>query len=147
MTRTIAYRIVHISTEQFAIFSENFTIGKQVQINTNCGYNLRSDWSQLINIIKVQFLQDDKLLMVIELTCYYDIEPEEVSAIKQEAKIPVDVLKYVGSISIGITRGVIHTKTEGTVLNPVVLPPVNLDELVKKDLNIPIRSSNSLSKN
>ncbi len=31
-------------------------------------------------------------------------------------------------------RGVIHAKTEGTILNPVVIPPINLEEMVKNDL-------------
>lgn len=31
-------------------------------------------------------------------------------------------------------RGVIHEKTEGTIINPVVIPPINLEEMVKNDL-------------
>ena len=72
--------------------------------------------------------------MVVQLAYYYDIAPEGVEAIKAEGKIPIDFLRYMGSISVGTIRGVIHAKTEGTVLNPVVMPPVNLEEMVKNDL-------------
>ena len=31
-------------------------------------------------------------------------------------------------------RGVIHAKTEGTIINPVVMHPINLEEMVNNDL-------------
>lgn len=137
MIKSIPYRISHIETVQFALFPDNFQNGKEVRVNTNCGYNIRSDIQQVRNIINVNYLQDDKLLMVAELACYYDIAPEGVESIKAEGKIPVDFLRYMGSISVGTIRGLIHAKTEGTVLNPVVLPPVNLEEAIKDDMALP----------
>jgi len=134
MIRTIPYKISHIETMQFAIFPENLINGQEVLVNTNCGYNVRSDLNQVRNVISVNYTQNEKLLMVVQLACYYDIAPEGVEAIKAEGKIPVDFLRYMGSISVGTIRGVIHAKTEGTVLNPVVMPPVNLEEMVKNDL-------------
>jgi len=134
MILTIPYKISHIETMQFAIFPENLINGQEVFVNTNCGYNVRSDLNQVRNVISVNYTQNEKLLMVVQLACYYDIAPEGVGAIKAEGKIPVDFLRYMGSISVGTIRGVIHAKTEGTVLNPVVMPPVNLEEMVKNDL-------------
>ncbi|MGN1217238.1 MAG: hypothetical protein ACI4TD_04595 [Phocaeicola sp.] len=134
MIQSIPYRISHIETVQFAIFPDNYVNGKEVMVNTNCGYNVRSDIGQVRNIISVNYTQNDKLLLVVQLACYYDIAPEGVTAIKEEGKIPVDFLRYMGSLSIGAIRGVIHAKTEGTVLNPVILPPVNLEGMVKNDL-------------
>lgn len=134
MIQTIPYKISHIETAQFAIFPDNFINGQEVLINTNCGYNVRSDLNQVRNVISVNYTQNEKLLMVVQLAYYYDIAPEGVEAIKAEGKIPIDFLRYMGSISVGTIRGVIHAKTEGTVLNPVVMPPVNLEEMVKNDL-------------
>lgn len=134
MIRTIPYRISHIETVQFAVFPENFVNGSEVLVNTNCGYNVRSDLHQVRNVIGVNYVQNEKLLLVAQLACYYDIAPEGFQAIKGEGKIPVDFLRYMGSISVGTIRGVIHAKTEGTVLNPVVMPPVNLEEMIKSDL-------------
>ncbi|NLZ51165.1 MAG: hypothetical protein GX899_05630 [Rikenellaceae bacterium] len=134
MIRTIPYKISHIETVQFAIFPDNLVNGQDVLVNTNCGYNVSSDLNQVRNVISVNYTQNEKLLMVVQLACYYDIAPEGVEAIKSEGKIPVDFLRYMGSISIGTIRGVIHAKTEGTVLNPVVMPPVNLEEMIENDL-------------
>lgn len=134
MIQSIPYKISQIETMQFAIFPENFINGQEVLVNTNCGYNVRSDLNQVRNIISVNYTQNEKLLMVVQLACYFDIAPEGVNIIKAEGKIPVDFLRYMGSISVGTMRGVIHAKTEGTILNPVVMPPINLEEMVKNDL-------------
>lgn len=137
MIHTIPYRISRIETIQFALFPDNYVNGGQVTINTNCGYNVRADMAQVRNTISVNYSQDENLLLVAQLVCYYDIAPEGVEVIKSEGKIPVDFLRYMGSISVGAIRGVIHAKTEGSVLNPIVLPPINLDEMVKNDLAFP----------
>ena len=143
MIKSIPYRISRIETVQFALFPDNFNNGQEVRVNTNCGYNVRSDVQQVRNVINVNYLQEDKLLMVAELACYYDIAPEGVKSIKAEGKIPVDFLRYMGSISVGTIRGLIHAKTEGSVLNPVVLPPVNLEEAIQNDMALPeINSGN-----
>lgn len=136
MIQSIPYRISHIETVQFALFPDNFVNRQKVTVNTNCGYNVRSDLSQVRNVISVNYIQNEKILLVVQLACYYDIDPESFKAIKLEGKIPVDFLRYMGSISVGTMRGVIHAKTEGTVLNPVVMPPINLEEMIKNDLLI-----------
>lgn len=137
MIKSIPYCISRIETIQFALFPDNFQNGQEVSVNTNCGYIVRSDIQQVRNVINVNYMQDDKFLMIAELACYYDIAPEGVEAIRAEGKIPVDFLRYMGSISVGTIRGLIHAKTEGTVLSPVVLPPVNLEEAIQNDMELP----------
>lgn len=130
----ITYRISRIETIQFATFPANFINGKDVAINTSCSYNVKSDINQVRNIIDVSYNQDDKLLLVAQIACYYDIAEDGMKEIVKEGRIPVDFLRYMGSLSIGAMRGVIHAKTEGTVLNPIVMPPINLADTIKDDL-------------
>ena len=42
----------------------------------------------------------------------------------------------MATIVVGTVRGIIHAKTEGTVLNAIVLPPINLTEIIKDDILI-----------
>ena len=37
-------------------------------------------------------------------------------------------------LTIGTTRGVLHSKTENTPFNSFLLPTLNVNELVKKDV-------------
>ena len=136
MIQSIAYRITRIETLQFAIFPDAFQSGPDVRIDTNFEYNVRSDIGQIRNVLKISYVQNDKLLLVAELACYFDIAPEGAQLIKAQGKVPVDFLRFLGSVSVGTIRGLIHAKTEGTVLNPIILPPVNLEDMIKNDMEL-----------
>lgn len=129
----IPYRISHIETKQFAIFPDKFINGDIVDINTNYKFNLRSDWSQVRCTSTIQFIQKEQLILVLEIMCYFDIAPEGVEFIKEQNKVSVDFLRYMATIVVGTARGVIHARTDGTVLNSVVLPPINLVDAIKED--------------
>ena len=74
--------------------------------------------------------------MILELIAYFAIAPEGIAEIQSKGSVPVDFLRYMGTIAVGAARGIIHAKTEGTVLNSIVLPPINLVEIIKDDLVI-----------
>lgn len=75
-------------------------------------------------------------MLILELACVFDIASDGMEELKRESKIPKGFLQYMASIVVGTARGVIHAKTEGTLLNPVVLPPINLVELIKDDISL-----------
>ncbi len=130
---TIPYRIERIETVQFAAFPESNVVGQDIAINTTVGFSIKSDLSNIRNTLKINYVQGEKLLLIVEINCYFAIDKEGVEAIKEKGNVPVDFLRYMGTISVGIARGVIHVKTEGTTLNAVVLPPINLVEMIKTD--------------
>ena len=50
------------------IFPDNLVNGQDVLVNTNCGYNV-SSLNQVRNVISVNYTQNEKLLMVVQLAC------------------------------------------------------------------------------
>jgi len=132
----IPYRISHVETKQFAIFPDKFINGDIVNIKANYNFNLRSDCAQVRCASTIQFVQKKQLILVLEIVCYFVIAPEGVEFIKEQNKVPVEFLRYMATIVVGTARGVIHTKTEGTVLNSVVLPPINLVDAIKDEIVI-----------
>lgn len=133
---TIPYRIDRIETSQFAIFPDKMVNGEKVSVEVNLDFSLGEKFSPLKNTVNVKYIQNDSLLMIIEVICDYAISDEGIQSIQKEGKIPVDFLRYVGSFSVGIVRGIIHARTEGTILSSVILPPVNLDNAIDKDIVI-----------
>lgn len=131
---TIPYKISKIETSQFAIFPDNFVLNSNVAIESTSSFNVRDDLSQVRNTFSIKFLQNDKLVLTMEIKCYFDIKPEAFDLIKKEGVIPVNFLRYMSTITVGTARGVISAKTEGSVLNSIVLPPINLVDLIKEDM-------------
>ena len=62
-----------------------------------------------------------------------------IEELSKEGRVPVEFLRYMATIVTGTARGIIHAKTENTVLNATVLPPINLVEGIKNDLVINVK--------
>jgi len=132
----IPYKIIQIETKQFAIFPDKFVNGDIVNIKTNYNFNLRSDFAQIRCSSVIQFFQKEQLILLLEIVCIFDIANEGVEFIKKENRVPVDFLRYMATIVVGTARGIIHAKTESSVLNSIVLPPINLIDAIKDDIQI-----------
>lgn len=131
---TIPYRIARIETRQFALFPDKFINAEKVDVRSSYEFAVSDDISVVRCRSQFHYLQGDQLLMVLDMVTYFSIAPEGIEEIKKKGHVPVDFLRYMGTIAVGTARGIIHAKTEGTALNAVVLPPINLVEIIKEDL-------------
>ncbi len=132
----IPYRIHKITTSQFAMFPENVAADSEIEVSANFNFGINTTLNSLRCVCKINYLLKEDLVMVLEVQCFFDIAPEAVGNLKSEKRIPVDFLRYIGTIVIGTARGIIHTKTENTALNGFVLPPINLMAIIKQDMVI-----------
>jgi hypothetical protein len=130
---TIPFRIRQIKTHQFAMFPDLLVNGEEVKVESEFSFGVNSEVNDIICNTKLSYTQDDKLLLTTEVHCYFDISAEGSSQLQQQGRIEVGFLRYLATIATGTVRGIIHTKTENTALNPVVLPPLNLVEAIKSD--------------
>ena len=130
----IPYKIVRLETNQFAIFPEKFNSSDAVGVNSSYEFSINTDLDSIRCRSTFHYVQGDNVLMVLEVGAIFAIAPEGVFEIKAKGAVPVDFLRYMGTIVVGAARGIIHAKTEGTILNSVILPPINLVEIIKDDL-------------
>lgn len=140
---TIPYKIDRIDTTQFAIFPDKYINGENVSVEMDMNFSTSETISPIKNVTSIRYKQNDNLLLVLEIACSFTISEEGLENIRKSGKIPVEFLRYMGTFSVGIARGVIHARTEGTVLNPVILPPANVNDSIKEDL--PIKKARSRS--
>ena len=131
---TIPYKIARLETRQFAIFPEKFNNQEDVGVNSAYEFSISTDQTAIRCRSTFHYFQGETVLMILELNAFFAIAPEGMVEIQNKGSVPVDFLRYMGTIAVGAARGVIHSKTEGTVLNAVVLPPINLVEIIKEDL-------------
>lgn len=81
------------------------------------------------------FRQKDQIVSSLTVYCYFTMDPDYLEKeIRDNALIlPKEFLRYLATISVGTARGIQHAKTQGTILNSLVIPPINLMELDIKD--------------
>ncbi len=130
---TIPFRIRQIKTQQFAMFPDLLVNGKDVSIQSEFNFGVNREITDLFCNTKLSYIQEENLLLTIEVLCFFTISPEGSNQLLQRGCIEVDFLRYLATIATGTVRGIIHTKTENTALNPIVLPPINLVEAIKED--------------
>lgn len=129
----IPFRINHIKTLQFAIFPDQFVNGTPVSVDTKVSFGVRKDLGDIKCVMNIRYLQEDTLLLTSQTQCNFGISPEGIAHLQEKGSIPVDFMRYIATITTGTIRGIIHSKTEGTVLNPIVLPPINLVNIIHDD--------------
>ena len=135
----IPYRINKIKTVQFASFPDalDYEIYKKnggFGIDSSFSFGYNTDLTSIRCTANFKYSQDESLLLICEVQCFFDIASEGGEQIRHDKKISVDFLQYMATIVTGTVRGIIHDRTEGTVLNELVLPPINLTEVIKEPL-------------
>ena len=129
----IPFRIRQIKTQQFAMFPDLLVNGKEVTVDSEFSFGVNKEIKNILCVTKLSYRQDENLLLTTEVHCIFDIREDGVIQLKEQGRVVVDFLRYLATIAIGTVRGIIHTKTENTVLNSVVVPPINLVEAIKED--------------
>lgn len=134
--QTIPYKIGQIKILQFAIFPDKYVNGEDVQIHTSFSFGHSVALDSIRCTAVFSFLQKEELLLISETQCFFNISPEGIEQLRKEHEISVDFLRYMATIATGTVRGIIHAKTEGTVLNTIILPPINLVNLIEKGIPV-----------
>ena len=131
----IPFRIFKIENDPIVLHADAFDPKGEMEFEFQVSYN--GSLNDHIIGCKTEYLFKQKDVIVSDLTvyCYFMIEEGFVQSKIQDGKLTLDkeFLRYLATISVGTARGIQHAKTQGTVLNPFVIPPINLMEIDIQD--------------
>jgi len=107
-----------------------------IQINLNFEVNFQQ--KSIGTIFGVKYFEEGKNLIELFVKLVFEIEQETWQKLHEgnSIKIPRDFARHLAVLSVGTARGILHCKTEKTVYNKLVLPPINLTEVIKQDIEI-----------
>ncbi len=138
MTREIevSFRLIDIKNDQFAILEENYIDDSEVNLTTNLTFGLNNDEKTFSITAKHTFTIDSKPFLTIQTTCFFKLSDETFEKFKSENKIilPQEFVAHMAMLTIGTTRGILHTKTEGTKFNKFILPTINVVTMIPEDI-------------
>ena len=115
------------------MFPDQLVNGDNVSVESEFGFGVNAEASDIRCVTKITYFQGEKLLLTTEVHCFFEVNEEGSKLLTEKGCVEVGFLRYLATIATGAVRGIIHTKTENTTLNPVVLPPLNLVEAIKDD--------------
>ena len=136
--KSVGFSLAKIKTEQFAIIKDAFTEGPDVGLDLGVQFGLNVENKILSVLFKSKLLQNKNPFLVLEVGSYFNIDKTSWEGfINKEANtitFPKGFITHLVVITIGTSRGVLHSKTENTFFNQFVLPTINVNELIKGDV-------------
>ncbi|MCG7501146.1 hypothetical protein MHM83_04625 [Tenacibaculum sp. Mcav3-52] len=139
----IGFVLTKITTEQFAIIESSYKEDIEdlnLKIGVKFGINIKS--RKLSIIFSANFSQEDSPFLIIEIACNFEINEDTWNNFLNESStnltIPKEFVRHLVMITVGTTRGVLHSKTENTSFNKFLLHTINVKELVKKDVTFEV---------
>ncbi len=120
---------------QFATFEENYNEDAS-EIEISCKFIFAYNFGQ--NIVccsnMVSFMKKETPIMKANLDVYFSINPSSVSELTEDNAIVLspELQAQFASLAYGTMRGVIFTKTIGTALNNIIIPPNDVMSIIKQ---------------
>lgn len=133
--KNIEFNIKNIHTEQFALFEDNRFDSAKINLETNLSYGLNVVERDFIISIKFTFEMKKKPFMSIQVNCNFEIGLESFNNLIVDDKIIVPnwFIAHMAMITVGTSRGILHSKTEGTIFNKYILPTINVAQMIPED--------------
>lgn len=132
----IRFRMIKISTVQFAILGNEAANGYRIGTNAELKHTI--DGGAVAVDMTFSFENGGKVDMVLQVLCEFSIHPGDLQNMTSENKvtIPKTTLDYFIAQTVGTARGILHCKTEGTPFNGVIIPPMNVTSMLDSDMVI-----------
>jgi hypothetical protein len=136
----VGFSLAKINTMQFAIIKDSFKEGLPVNIDLNIKFGLNVEHKVISVFFTFKLLQEKNPFLIIEVGNYFNIDGDSWSNFINENNntitFPKGFASHLVLLTIGTTRGVLHSKTENTPFNKFVLPTINVNELIKSDVTL-----------
>ena len=134
MTR---FRMFGIHLDQFAILADK-TPANAMEMKVGVNFKYADEGRKIACSAKFDFVHEQKALMVLAVNCEFEIQEEDFRKLRADKKtiINKNLLEFFTVHTIGTARGILFCKTESTPFNSVIIPPINVSEIIKNDMVI-----------
>lgn len=132
----IKFNLIKIKTDQFALFEENHVKKGKINLNTSMSFGLNFEDNAFSISIKFTFEIKKKPFMTTQVSTFFKIDSITWESLKENNQIilPKGFVAHMAMITVGTSRGILHSKTEGTIFNKYILPTLNVAEMVPEDV-------------
>ena len=143
--KVIGFNLVGIETKEFATFEEIFDSNDKanIDLDLNVGFQLSENLDIINCIFTITFSQNKNVFIKLKLSCSFKLDETTINSFKKDQKIifPKSLMSHFGVITVGTARGVLHSKTDGSVFSELILPTINLTEMIKEDITFDLEQS------
>lgn len=142
MKESIKFRLVRLSTDQFGVLNEMYKPDVPVGVSTKLSFGAEEKEKIVVVSASFRFELDHSQapFIILETKAFFNIKPESWECMcdveANTLSLEKDFARHLSVIVVGTSRGILHTRTEGTDLNRVILPLINVEEILNEDVTI-----------
>ena len=134
----IQFQLKGMRTAQFAMLIDKLPNKTNLEYDINYDFKVDPNQKMVLVLTSLYFRQAKKILCKLETETIFAIREE--SWVEMETKedktlvLPKSLLVHLAHIATGAARGILNSKTENTDLATVILPLINVYEIIKEDI-------------
>jgi hypothetical protein len=133
---TYKFEIQEIQTIEFATLTKSIDPDKIIRLDSNLQFGIYPEVKGIVCEITIELYEEEKMILKLVTNCNFIVKNNSWEKLKTEENkisLPKGFLSHLATISMGTTRGILHTKTENTIFNHFTLPLINVKEMIQED--------------
>lgn len=133
------FSLVKIVTEQFAIIPDSYIEKQESVIQYELNFGLNKDVKQIYVRILIRYTYANKSpFIILCVGCQFSIENDSWLFMKnkddEHLTIPKNLATHLAMLTVGTCRGVLHAKLSDSQFSQMLLPTIDVTELVPGDI-------------
>ncbi len=130
------FKMAKINISQFAILADSAP-DESLSYTVEIGFKAATTDKRIGCEFSVEFAHHDKPVLKLGVFCEYDVLPEDWDGRITDNQLIVtkEELGYFANQTVGVSRGIMFCKTEGTPFSQFIVPPINLSAIIKDDFS------------
>lgn len=137
----IEFALSNIKTEEFATFTENFSMDKPVEIGTSLSFSIIDLENKLVLIdLSIECGIKKKTFLKIRVLFQYRIEKKSWESLKNENTyiFPKNLVTHLSVLSLGTLRGILYEKIHNSseLISNYILPLINISDLITENVEV-----------
>lgn len=125
----------NIEIEQFAILGEETPQSGEIDFETSFGFLYSVETKKIACVFALVYSDTESgaPLLKLVLNCIFAIHPDDWNSMISDGYIviPKNLQEFLAVHTVGTARGILFAKTEKTPFAKLILPPVNVAEIIK----------------
>jgi hypothetical protein len=132
-----------IETIQFATFESYFNKDVEIEFGLNTEFATNEDDKMVVVNVGASFLQKKIPFIKLEVACFFILAKETWDSFINGKNIilPADFARHLLMLTIGTTRGILHSKTEKTQFNEYLIPTINLTQIITDNISFDLENN------
>lgn len=146
MKETVNFRLVRLSTDQFGILREMCEPDAPIGVYTQLSFGAEEKERIVVVSASFRFESENKTapFIILETKAYFQIKSESwksmYDAETNALTLEKGFARHISVITVGTSRGILHCRTEGTDMNHLILPLINIEKILSEDIVINIEN-------